>query len=156
MPSIFQPNLLAGKVAFVTGGRRGIGAGIAQRLAEQGAKVALCGRTAEKLDAVAKEIAAAGGEARGFACDVRDYAALDAAVKGAVAAYGGLDVLINSAAGNFLAPAASLSANGFRSVVDIDLCGTFNACPTYLRQSVSRYPNSSWAAWRISISESGW
>ncbi len=128
MPSVFQPNLLVGKVAFVTGGGSGIGAGIAKRLAEQGAKVALCGRTVEKLDAVAKEIAAAGGQARSFACDVRDYAALEAAIKGAVEAFGGLDVLVNSAAGNFLAPAASLSANGFRAVVDIDLCGTFNAC----------------------------
>lgn len=128
MPSIFQPNLLVGKVAFVTGGGSGIGAGIARRLAEQGAKVALCGRTQEKLDAVAAEIRAAGGECHTAACDVRQYAALEGAIEGAVAALGGLDILVNSAAGNFLAPAAQLSANGFRSVVDIDLCGTFNAC----------------------------
>jgi len=125
--SVFVGGLLAGKVAFVTGGGSGIGAGIARRLASQGAKVALLGRKQEKLDTVAKTIADAGGEARAFPADVRDYGALEKAIAGAVGAFGGLDVLVNSAAGNFLSPAAALSANGFRAVIDIDLCGTFNA-----------------------------
>ena len=125
--SVFVGNLLAGKAAFVTGGGSGIGAGIAKRLAEQGAKVALLGRKVEKLDAVAKEITARGGTAMCVPADVRDYASLEKAVNDAAAAFGRLDVLVNSAAGNFLAPAATLSANGFRTVIDIDLCGTFNA-----------------------------
>lgn len=125
--SAFAPNLLAGKVAFVTGGGSGIGAGIAQRLAAQGARVGLLGRRVEKLDAIAKEIRDAGGEASTHAADVRDFAALDAAVAACAERFGGLDVLVNSAAGNFLAPAAALSANGFRAVIEIDLCGTFNA-----------------------------
>lgn len=128
MKSVFVSGLLQGKVAFVTGGGSGIGAGIAKRLAEQGAKVALLGRTPEKLEKVAAEIAAGGGEARCFPADVRQYPAVDEAMKGAVAAFGRLDIVINSAAGNFLAPAAALSANGFRTVIDIDLCGTFNTC----------------------------
>jgi NAD(P)-dependent dehydrogenase (short-subunit alcohol dehydrogenase family) len=128
MASVFAADLLAGQAAFVTGGGSGIGAGIAKMLARQGARVGLLGRRQEKLDAVAEEIRAAGGEARPFAADVRDYAALERAIGGAVAAFGRLDLLVNSAAGNFLAPAASLSANGFRAVIDIDLCGTFNAC----------------------------
>lgn len=128
MSSVFVSGLLQGKVALITGGGSGIGAGIAKRLAAQGAKVALLGRTREKLDRVAAEIADAGGEARCFSADVRQYAAVDEAMKATVAAFGRLDILVNSAAGNFLAPAAALSANGFRTVIDIDLCGTFNAC----------------------------
>jgi NAD(P)-dependent dehydrogenase (short-subunit alcohol dehydrogenase family) len=125
--SVFASNLLVGKAAFVTGGGSGIGAGIARRLAEQGAKVALLGRTLAKLEGVAQQIAAAGGTVRAFPADVRDYASVEKSVNAAADAFGRLDVLVNSAAGNFLAPAAALSANGFRAVVDIDLCGTFNA-----------------------------
>ena len=127
MSSVFVPDLLRGKAAFVTGGGSGIGAGIAKRLAAQGAKVALLGRRLEKLEAVAPEITQAGGEASCHAADVRNYAAVEGAVHAAAERFGRIDVLVNSAAGNFLAPAASLSANGFRSVIDIDLCGTFNA-----------------------------
>ncbi len=126
--SVFRDGLLTGKVALVTGGGSGIGAGIARRLAEQGAAVTLLGRTQAKLDAVAGEIRAAGGNALVAPADVRDFPAVEAAVRATVTTLGGLDVLVNSAAGNFLAPAATLSANGFRAVVDIDLCGTFNAC----------------------------
>lgn len=128
MSSVFVPGLLKGRVAFVTGGGSGIGAGIAKRLAEQGARVALLGRTAEKLESVAREIVAEGGEALIVPSDVRKYESVEAAMNTTVEKFGRLDILINSAAGNFLAPAASLSANGFRSVIDIDLCGTFNAC----------------------------
>lgn len=127
-PSIFAPNLLAGKSALVTGGGSGIGAGIARLFAEHGARVALVGRTLAKLEATAASIREAGGTATVHACDVRDYPALEKAINDAADANGGLDILVNSAAGNFLAPAAALSANGFRTVIDIDLCGTFNAC----------------------------
>ncbi len=127
MSSVFAPGLLRGRVALVTGGGSGIGAGIAVRLAEQGARVALLGRTEEKLAAVARRISGSGGEASVCPADVRDYPKVEAAVAEVAARFGRLDVLVNSAAGNFLAPAASLSANGFRAVVDIDLCGTFNA-----------------------------
>ena len=126
MNSVFRGDLLTGKAALVTGGGSGIGAGLAKRLAEQGARVLLVGRTQEKLDTVAAAIGAAGGTAKTFACDVRQYPAVEQAVKTAVETFGGLDIVVNSAAGNFLAPASTLSANGFRSVIDIDLCGTFN------------------------------
>jgi len=126
MTSVFQSGLLAGKAALVTGGGSGIGAGLAKRLAEQGAKVMLLGRTQEKLDTVAEAIAEAGGTAKTFSCDVRKYDLVEQAIRETAATFGSLDILVNSAAGNFLAPASALSANGFRSVIDIDLCGTFN------------------------------
>jgi NAD(P)-dependent dehydrogenase (short-subunit alcohol dehydrogenase family) len=128
MDSVFAPNLLAGKVALVTGGGSGIGAGIAKLFAHHGAKVALVGRTVKKLDAVAAEITSAGGTASVHPADVRDYPVLETAIGEAASAFGRLDIVVNSAAGNFLSPAANLSANGFRAVIDIDLCGTFNAC----------------------------
>jgi NAD(P)-dependent dehydrogenase (short-subunit alcohol dehydrogenase family) len=128
MQSVFQPNLLSGKVAFVTGGGTGIGAGIAKRLAAQGANVGLLGRRAEKLEETAQEIQKTYG--RDVTChpaDVRQGDAVEAAIRACAEKLGRLDVLVCSAAGNFLAPAASLSPNGFRAVIDIDLCGTFNA-----------------------------
>src|SRR5271154_5758270 len=98
MQSVFAPNLLAGKTAFVTGGGSGISAGIAKRLAKQGARVGLLGRRQEKLEAVAKEIREAGGVASVHAADVRDFGALESAIETYIKENNGLDVLINSAA----------------------------------------------------------
>jgi NAD(P)-dependent dehydrogenase (short-subunit alcohol dehydrogenase family) len=128
MNSAFRDRMLDGKVAFVTGGGSGINLGIAEAFAKQGAKVVLLGRTKEKLDAAAKGITDAGGIAMGIPADVRDAAAMEAAFKQAHAAWGEIDILVCGAAGNFPAPALGMSANAFKSVVDIDLLGTFNAC----------------------------
>jgi NAD(P)-dependent dehydrogenase (short-subunit alcohol dehydrogenase family) len=126
--SVFQDNLMRGKVALVTGGGSGIGLRIAERFAEHGAKVALVSRTQEKLDRAVEGIRAAGGQAAGFSADVRDYAALTSAIEKTRALYGPIDILLCGAAGNFPAPAVGMSANGFKSVIDIDLLGTFNTC----------------------------
>jgi len=126
--SVFRDNLLRGKVAFVTGGSSGIGLRIAERFAQQGAKVAVVGRSQEKLDSATGGIRAAGGEALGFAADVRDYAALTAALQKTREQFAEIDILLCGAAGNFPAPALGMSANGFKAVIDIDLLGTFNTC----------------------------
>lgn len=128
MNSVFRDGLLAGKVAFVTGGGSGICQRIAERFAEQGAKVALLGRTQEKLDSAAAGIRQTGGDASGFAADVRNYEALAGALQKTRERYGEIDMLLCGAAGNFPAPALGMSANGFKAVIDIDLLGTFNTC----------------------------
>lgn len=126
--SVFRRDLFAGQVVWVTGGGSGIGAGIAAAFAAHGARVGLTGRKAEKLEAVAARITAAGGEALVAPADVRQPAALDAVAEQIVARWGRLDHVVCSAAGNFLAPAVALSPNGFGAVVDIDLKGTFHTC----------------------------
>ena len=130
--SSFREDLLQGQVALVTGGGSGICAGIAVALAAHGARVAITGRTQAKLDAVAQQIAAAGGECLAVAADVRRPEALAAVMTAIEGRWGQLEVLVNGAAGNFLAPAAALSTNGFGTVIDIDLKGTFNSCKAAL------------------------
>jgi NAD(P)-dependent dehydrogenase (short-subunit alcohol dehydrogenase family) len=128
MPEVFEKKVLDGKNAIITGGGSGINLSIAKRYAEHGARVALIGRTREKLEAAAKEIRGAGGVASGHPADVRDYDALAGAIKAAREAHGEIDLVVCGAAGNFPAPALGMSANAFKSVVDIDLLGTFNTC----------------------------
>ncbi|MEO8659100.1 MAG: SDR family oxidoreductase [Bryobacteraceae bacterium] len=128
MPGIFQDHLLKDRVGFITGGGSGINLAIAERFAQHGAKVTLVGRTQEKLDNACAGIAAAGGTAMGIAADVRDYAALEAALEKTHDEWGTIDIVLCGAAGNFPAPVTGMSANGFKAVVDIDLLGTFNTC----------------------------
>jgi NAD(P)-dependent dehydrogenase (short-subunit alcohol dehydrogenase family) len=128
MAEAFGSQVLAGKNAVITGGGSGINLAIARRFAEHGARVALIGRTREKLDAAAADIRKLGGTASGHPADVRDYEALAAAIKNARDTHGEIDLVVCGAAGNFPAPVLGMSANGFKAVVDIDLLGTFNTC----------------------------
>jgi peroxisomal 2,4-dienoyl-CoA reductase len=125
---IFVDNLLAGRVALVTGGGTGITNGVARALAVAGARVVLVSRKMEHLEPAAEFIRGQGGDALPFAADVRSFEDVERAVAATVAHYGKLDIVVNGAAGNFLCPAEELSANGFGTVVDIDLKGTFNVC----------------------------
>ncbi len=128
MLGIYREKLFENRTALVTGGSSGIGLSIAGKFAAHGARVALVGRDKSKLDRAAGAICANGGTACGFAADVRDYQAIAGAVRDAHEALGKLDILICGAAGNFPAPALGMSANGFKSVIDIDLDGTYNTC----------------------------
>lgn len=125
--SAFSPDLLKDRVALVTGGGSGICKGIARAFVAHGAQVGIVGRTAERLEATAAELSEAGpGGAFALPGDVRDYAAMERVVDALIERAGGLHVVVNGAAGNFLCPAATLSSNGFRTVLDIDAVGTFN------------------------------
>jgi peroxisomal 2,4-dienoyl-CoA reductase len=125
---LFVDGILDGRVALVTGGGTGITGGVARALAAAGARVALVSRKLENLEPAAEVIRAAGGEALAFAADVRNYEDVGRAVAATVERFGKLDIVVNGAAGNFLCNAEELSPNGFGTVVDIDLKGTFNVC----------------------------
>jgi peroxisomal 2,4-dienoyl-CoA reductase len=122
----FVDGLLSGRAALITGGGTGITGGVARALAEHGARVALVSRRMEHLEAAAEKIRAGGGEAFAYAADVRKFEEVEQAVAATVEQFGKLDIVVNGAAGNFLCAAEELSANGFGTVVDIDLKGTFN------------------------------
>ena len=112
---------------FVFGGTTGINFGIAQAFARQGAAVTVASRKQENVDNACTQLAGiGGGKVHGVCADVRDFDAVGRAFAGAVERFGPIDVLISGAAGNFLCEAKDMSSNGFRTVVDIDLVGTFH------------------------------
>ena len=126
--SIYKEGLLNGRVAFVTGGGTGITGGVARAFAEAGASVALVSRNMDHLGPAAEAINENGGKAIAVAVDVRQPDEVDKAVAQTVEQLGKIDIVVNGAAGNFLCAAEELSPNGFGTVVDIDLKGTFNVC----------------------------
>jgi len=146
---IFADGILKNHVAFVTGGGTGITGGVARALAEAGANVALVSRSLEHLEPAAKAINDARSSARGssptvgegsqtrddnigeafaVAADVRNPEEVEKAIAATVERFGKVDIVVNGAAGNFLCAAEELSPNGFGTVVDIDLKGSFNVC----------------------------
>ncbi len=143
--AVFADGILKDHVAFVTGGGTGITGGVARALAEAGANVALVSRSIEHLDTAAKAINDARGrnptvregahsednsigEAFAVAADVRKPEEVEKAIAATIEHFGKIDIVVNGAAGNFLCTAEELSPNGFGTVVDIDLKGTFNVC----------------------------
>jgi len=132
---IFRPDLLAGHVAIVTGGGTGICRGIARAYALLGADVCITSRKQEVLDKTTAELRAeTKREVIGIAADVRKPDDVAAVIAQTVANFGKLDTVVNGAAGNFLAPAAALSPNGFKTVIDIDLVGSFHVARAAFEQ----------------------
>ena len=123
--SIFRDDLFAGQVVIVTGGGSGIGRCTAHELSRLGAAVALVGRKAQKLEAVAAEIAEDGGRATAHACDIREEEAVKATVAAILKAHGRIDGLVNNAGGQFQAPLEAISQKGWETVVRTNLTGGF-------------------------------
>lgn len=132
--SYLSKDLFRGKSVFVTGGGSGINLGVAKNFAALGANIAICGRTQEKLDKAAAELREIGAKVCALTADVRDYAALEAAFAKSRQELGPMDVLVAGAAGNFPVAAEKLSPNGFKTVIDIDLLGAFNAARAAFEQ----------------------
>jgi NAD(P)-dependent dehydrogenase (short-subunit alcohol dehydrogenase family) len=138
---MFQRDLLQHKRILITGGGTGLGKATARRFLELGASVYICGRRHEVLSATESELReATGGVIHGRPCDVRDAAAVDEMI-GTIWKDGPLDVLVNNAAGNFLARTEELSLRAFESVIGIVLMGTLHttlACGKHWLKSAHR------------------
>ena len=117
--SDFKEDILKGRVALITGGATGIGKEISRTLGNHGAKIVITSRKQENLDAAQKEFEKEGIECLAISSDVRNPEAVENVI-------GGLNIVINCAAGMFPAPIHNMSYNGFKTVVDIDLLGTYN------------------------------
>ena len=113
---MFQRDLLKGRAIFLTGGGTGLGRSMALRFAELGARLFLVGRREEPLRETCEEIHRLGGPAAYASCDVRDYAAVEAAAAQAELQFGGINTLVNNAAGNFIARTEKLSPNAFNEI----------------------------------------
>lgn len=122
----FRPDLLQGRVALVTGGGTGICGALARSFAAHGADLVITSRKAEHLEPMVREIESRGGRALARPADVRDPAAVERVVAETNERFGRIDIVVNGAAGNFVCAAEDLSPNGFGTVVDIDLKGTFH------------------------------
>lgn len=137
---MFAADTLKGRVALITGGASGIGLEIATVYARLGASVVLASRNQERLDAAVATLAAQGAAVAAFRTDVRNYDEVKRTIEKSVERYGALDILVNNAAGNFHCPSAGLTPNGWRTVIDIDLNGTFYGChAAYEHLKASRF-----------------
>jgi NAD(P)-dependent dehydrogenase (short-subunit alcohol dehydrogenase family) len=121
---MFAPDLLKSKRILITGGGTGLGKGMATRFLELGATVHICGRREEVLEQTASELSAK-GPIHAIPCDVRNLDAVEAMID-SIWSEGSLDILVNNAAGNFIARTEDLSPRAFESVINIVLMGTLH------------------------------
>ena len=136
--SVFKPDLFAGQNIIVTGGGSGIGRCTAHELASLGARVVLVGRKQDKLDAVAAEIEEDGGQAIGFACDIRDEEVVKATVAEIYKAVEVVHGLVNNAGGQFPSPLALINQKGWETVVRTNLTGGFLMAREVFTQGMNR------------------
>ncbi|KAJ4021192.1 peroxisomal 2 4-dienoyl-CoA reductase sps19 [Fusarium irregulare] len=146
---VWADGIFENRVLFITGGAGSIGSAQTRAIVHLGANACIIGRSVEKTESAAKEIAKVrpGAKVLGIGgVDVRNFDALKAAADRCAEELGGIDYVICGAAGNFIAPISKLSPNGFKAIMDIDALGTFNtvkATISYLLESASKNPNLS-------------
>lgn len=122
---IFLPDLLEGQVCVVSGAGSGLGRDTAYELAALGATVVCCGRRPEPIAETAERIVSGGGKAEHVPTDIRDADAVDALVEGTLERHGRIDLLVNNAGGQFLSPAEGITPKGFRTVIELNIQGTW-------------------------------
>ncbi len=122
---IFAPGLLDGRVCVVSGAGSGLGRASALELARLGATVIGCGRRPEPIAETAARIAALGGAGEAEAMDIRDEEAVDGLFDRIMDRHGRVDVLVNNAGGQFLSPAEAITPKGFRTVIELNVVGTW-------------------------------
>jgi peroxisomal 2,4-dienoyl-CoA reductase len=136
--SVFRDDILAGKVALVTGGATGLGKEIARTLGQHGARLCIASRKRDNLEVACRELQGEGLDCMWVTCDIREPEQVEHVVSEILDRQGRLDIVINNAAGNFPAPISAISYNGFKAIVDIDLRGTYNvtkaAFEAYLKE----------------------
>lgn len=125
-PAVLASNLLRDKVCVVSGSGTGLGRATALELGRLGATVVGCGRRREPIEATAATIRQAGGSADAAPVDIRDDVAVDRFFDGVLERHGRVDVLINNAGGQFAAPAETISAKGYRNVIELNVLGTWH------------------------------
>lgn len=133
MPLSFREGYFAGRTAIITGGGRGIGRALAFQFVRLGARVAINGRNAERLDATAEALKRIGGDVFAQVASVREPEQVDAFVAAAADRFGGVDMLVNNAGGQYAQSAIDFSAKGWRAVIDNNLTGTW-----FVTQAVAR------------------
>ncbi len=136
--SVFHPDLFRGQVFIVTGGGSGIGRCTAHELAALGARVALVGRKAEKVEAVKAEILEDGGIASAHVCDIREEESVKATIKAIIDEHGGLNGVVNNAGGQFASPLANINQKGWETVVRTNLTGGFLIAREAYTQALSK------------------
>ena len=122
---IFVPGLLDGEVCVVSGAGTGLGKATALELSGLGATVIGCGRRSEPLQSMIDEVASRGGKAEFEALDIRDDEAVDGFMDGIIERHGRIDLLVNNAGGQFLSPAEAISPKGFKTVIELNVQGTW-------------------------------
>ncbi|WP_456271717.1 2,4-dienoyl-CoA reductase [Bacillus sp. AK031] len=126
---------------IVTGGSNGMGKYMARHFLEKGHNVVITGRNSERLDEVKKEFSSLSGTLESFQMDVREPEHADKMIEFTAGKFGSVDTLINNAAGNFICPAEKLTPNGWKSVIDIVLNGTFycsHAAANYWKENKAK------------------